>query len=170
MIKLTLVLSALMAALVAALPATATTTFAYQATYVEPVGGPNQSPFSCPSGMSCGTASISGIGHSDNQIVKFNACGFGCHIRTVTFDDGSTLVIQTEDQPSGFAFTSPGNSGSNGYIGFPRQDGNPQFLDIKETIIGGSGRLAGASGSGASTVELHGGVAIGKTSGTITLP
>jgi hypothetical protein len=87
----------------------------------------------------------------------------------VTFDDGSTLLIRTEDQPSGFAFTSPGNSGSHGYIGLPLP-GNPQFLDIKETIIGGSGALTGASGSGSGRVALHGGVAIGKTSGTITLP
>ncbi len=158
------------AALVAVIPASAASTFAYEATYVEAVGGPNQSPFSCAPGTSCGSASISGVGHSDNQVVQFNACGFGCHIRTVTFDDGSTLVIRIEDQPSGFAFTSPGNSGSHGYIGFPGVAGNPQLLDIKETILGGTGALAGATGSGSGTVSLHGGVAIGKTSGTITLP
>jgi len=168
MIKLALELTTIASVLVVAAPALAETTISYEATYVEPVGGPNQSPFSCPPGMSCGSASISGIGHSDNQIVDFNACGFGCHIRTVTFGDGSTLLIQTEDQPSGFAFTSPGNSGSHGYIGVPLS-GNPQFLDIKETIIGGTGPFAGATGSGSGTVKVHGGVAIGKTSGTITL-
>src|SRR6266545_8409757 len=167
--RLFLIVASCAAALVAAIPATAATTFAYEATYVEPVGGPNQSQFSCAPGTSCGSASISGIGHSDNQVVQFNACGFGCHIRTVTFDDGSTLLIRVEDQPSGFAFTSPGNSGTNGYLGFP-VGGNPQFLDIKETILGGTGSLAGASGSGSGTVSLHGGVAIGKTSGTMTLP
>lgn len=167
--RLVLTIVSCAAALVAAIPAAAATTFVYEATYVEPVGGPNQSPFSCAPGTSCGSASISGIGHSDYQVVQFNACGFGCHIRTVTFDDGSTLLIRTEDQPSGFAFTSPGNSGSNGYIGFP-SSGNPQFLDIKETIIGGTGSLAGATGSGSGSVALHGGVAIGKTSGTISLP
>jgi hypothetical protein len=168
--KLGLALAAAVAvaALVAAAPATAGT-FAYEATYVEPVGGPNQSPFSCPAGTSCGTASISGIGHASYQIVNFNACGFGCHHRTVYFDDGSTLLIQVQDQPSGFAFTSPGNSGSHGYIGFPMA-GNPQFLDIEETILGGTGALAGATGGGSGRVSLHGGVAIGKTSGTITLP
>jgi hypothetical protein len=165
--KFTLAL-VIVAALVAAVPAVAATTVPYQATYVEPVGGPNQSPFSCPPGTSCGSASFSGIGHASYQVVTFNACGFGCHLRTVTFDDGSTLLIQVEDQPSGFAFTSPGNSGSHGYIGLPGV-GNPQFLEIKETILSGTGRLAGASGSGTGTVKLHGGVAIGKTSGTITL-
>jgi hypothetical protein len=170
MSKIGVALAAVVAAFTIATPATASTTVSYQATYVEPVGGPNQSPFSCPPGTSCGSTSISGIGHSDYQVVAFNACGFGCHIRTVTFDDGSTLLIRIEDQPSGFAFTSPGNSGSNGYIGFPGVAGNPQFLEIKETIIGGTGRFTGATGSGTGTIELHGGVAIGKTSGTITLP
>jgi hypothetical protein len=164
------VFAACAAALTVAMPATGATTFPYQATYVEPVGGPNQSPFSCSPGTSCGSASISGIGQSDNQVVQFNACGFGCHLRTVTFADGSTLVIKIEDQPSGFAFTSPGNSGSHGYIGFPGSAGNPQFLEIKETILSGTGWLAGATGSGTGTIALHGGMAIGKTSGTLTLP
>jgi hypothetical protein len=149
--------------LMAAVPASATTTFAYEATYVEPFGG-------CAPGTSCGSASISHLGHTENQVVQFNACGFGCHIRTVTFDDGSTLVIRVEDQPSGFAFSSPGNSGNNGLICFPGLSGNPQFLDIEETIIGGTGSLAGATGSGSGTVTLHACIAIGKTSGTITLP
>ena len=144
-------------------PAAAATTFSYEATYVEHFGD-------CAPGTSCGSASISQLGHSASQVVVFNACGFGCHIRTVTFDDGSTLVIRIEDQPSGFAFTSPGNSGTHGAICFPGVSGNPQFLDIKETIIGGTGALAGATGGGSGSVTLHGCTAIGKTSGTMTLP
>lgn len=167
---LLLLLVAATAALAATTSASASTTVAYQATFVEPVGGPNGSPFSCPPGTSCGSASMSGIGHASSQVATFNVCGFGCHHRNVTFDDGSTLLIQVEDQPSGFAFTSPGNAGQNGYLGFPGLAGNPQFLEIEETILGGTGRLTGASGSGSGTVTLHGGVAIGKTSGSITLP
>jgi hypothetical protein len=160
--KLICALATLATAFVVAVPAGASTTYGYEATFVEPFGG-------CAPGTSCGTASISGLGHSDNQVVLFNACGFGCHIRTVTFDDGSTLVIRIEDQPSGFAFYSPGNSGDNGMLCFPGS-GNPQFLEINETIIGGTGALAGATGSGSGEVKLHGCIAIGKTSGTITLP
>ncbi len=169
MTKILMALAALAAALAVVAPATAATTTTYEATFVEPVGGPMQSPFSCAPGTSCGSASISGIGHADTQVVNFNACGLGCHVRTVTFDDGSTLVIHVVDQPGPFAFTSPGNSGSHGYIGLPLS-GNPQFLDIVETIVGGTGRLAGATGSGTGTVKLAGGIALGKTSGTITLP
>jgi hypothetical protein len=161
--RLVLAFAAVAAALLVALPASAATTFGYEATYVEPFGG-------CPVGTSCGTASISGLGHSDNQVVVFNACGFGCHMRTVTFDDGSTLAIRIEDQPSGFAFYSPGNSGDHGMLCFPGLSGNPQFLEINETIVGGTGALAGASGSGSGEVKLHGCIAIGHTSGTITLP
>jgi hypothetical protein len=139
------------------------TTYSYEATYIEPFGA-------CAPGTSCGSASISHVGQSDNQVVLFNACGFGCHLRTVTFDDGSTLLIRIEDQPSGFAFTSPGNSGDHGRICFPGVSGNPQFLDVNETILGGTGRFAGATGSGSGTVTLHACIAIGKTSGTITLP
>ena len=94
MIKLGIALATAAAALAVATSAMAQTTISYQATYVEPVGGPNGSPFSCAPAMSCGSASISGIGHSDNQVVQFNACGFGCHVRTVIFADGATLVIK----------------------------------------------------------------------------
>ena len=169
LLKFGLLLSILMTALALVPPASASTTVTYQATYVEPYGGPQQTPFSCDPGTTCGSASISPFGHSADQVGVFNACGVGCHIRTVTFPDGSTLVLRTVDEPGPFAFTSPGNSGSHGYnsAGLP---GNPNFLDITETIIGGTGIFAGATGGGTGTVKVAGGVAIGKTTGTITLP
>jgi hypothetical protein len=52
--KVALALVAAVAAFAVAATATAGT-FTYQATYVEPVGGPNQLPFSCRAGTSCGT-------------------------------------------------------------------------------------------------------------------
>ena len=169
LLRLELLFTVLVTALALAPPASASTTVTYQATYVEPYGGPQQSPFSCEAGTTCGSASISSFGHSASQVGVFNACGVGCHIRTVIFADGSTLVLRTVDQPGPFAFTSPGSSGTHGYnsAGLP---GNPNFLDITETVIGGTGMFAGATGNGTGTVKVTGGVAIGKTAGTITLP
>ena len=169
LVRLGLLFSMLLTALALAPPASASTSVAYQATYVEPYGGPQRTPFSCDPGTTCGNASISGFGYSEDQVGVFNACGVGCHIRTVTFPDGSTLVLRTVDQPGPFAFTSPGSSGTHGYnsAGLP---GNPNFLEISETVIGGTGMFAGATGGGTGTVKVTGGVAIGKTTGTITLP
>ena len=160
------VLAALAVALVNVAPVSAATTADYQATFVEPYGGPRQSPFTCPAGTSCGTANVSGLGHVPYQLIVFNDCGLGCHVRTLTFGDGSTLVIR-EVQLGDFG--SPGSSGGHGYIGLGLP-GNPQFLEITQTIVGGSGRFAGASGSGTGTVRVAGGSAIIKSSGSITLP
>src|SRR5687768_2373119 len=65
----------------------------YRATYIEPVGGPMQSPFGCAPGTSCGTANVAQLGHG-TSVVVFNGCGLWCHLRTITFQDGSTLVIE----------------------------------------------------------------------------
>jgi hypothetical protein len=70
--------------LVLAAPASAST-HTYHATFVE-IGG--------DTGIgSCGSATISGFGHVADQCIVFDACGPNCHERTITFDDGSTLVI-----------------------------------------------------------------------------
>lgn len=141
-----------------------------QYTYREQVGGPQSSPFGCDPGTSCGTASLSFFGPSGEQEVVFNQCGLGCHVRTIDFDDGSSLVMHVVDQPSPFAFGAPGNAGHSGYIGYPNLDGNPQFLSIIEIIVDGTGRFEGATGTSEGTVRLHGGSAIGSLKGTITVP
>src|SRR5947208_1353757 len=77
----TLALLALTLGLVVTASASASAT-QYHATFVE-VGG------AIPGG-SCGSATISGAGHVAYQCVYLNACGDNCHVRTITFDDGST--------------------------------------------------------------------------------
>jgi hypothetical protein len=137
--------------LVLAAPATASTK-TYHATFVEiGSGGP-------PAGISCGSATISELGHVANQCIVFNACGPNCHVRTITFDDGSTLVIHE----SIVGMISPGNSSAAGAKA-------PVFLKITQTIVGGTGRFAGATGSGTGTVNTVAGSVI-IASGTITLP
>ena len=163
----TLVIGALAALLGLAPPALAETSVAFNATFVEPHGGPNHSPFECPPGTSCGTANLGKLGHG-STVVHFFACGAGCQVRIITFDDGSQLVLNEQGDLADFA--SPGNSGQHGYIGFGLP-GNPQFLDVTLTIVGGTGRFADViGGSGAGTVRVAGGIAIITVTGTITVP
>jgi len=128
--------------LVLAAPAMASTD-TYHATFVE-VGGLTETG-------SCGSATISGFGHVAHQCVVFDACGPNCEERTVTFNDGSMLVIHESIVDT----ILHGNSAG--------------FLVITQTIVGGTGRFAGATGSGTGVVNLDANAVI-IASGTITLP
>jgi hypothetical protein len=162
---LTLTATAAIAAFSLATPVAAETNI-YHATFIEAYGGPNHSVSTCTAGTSCGTATVRQFGHGSTEVV-FDACGPGCQTRVVTFDDGSTLLIIEEGSLADFQ--SRGAAGTHGYIGFGLP-GNPQFLDITQTIISGTGRLSGATGSATGQVKVAGGVAVISVSGTITLP
>jgi hypothetical protein len=149
LLRLVLAAAALVVLLALAAPAMAATTITYHATFVE-IGG------EIPGG-SCGSATISELGHVVQQCVFFNACGPNCEVRTITFDDGSTLVIHE----SIVGVISPGESSAAG-------TNAPIFLEITQTIVGGTGRFAGATGSGTGTVNTVAGSII-MASGTITL-
>ena len=151
LLRLGFALASLAVMLVLAAPAGASTQ-KYHATFVEiGSGGP-------AAGTACGSATISQLGHVANQCIVFNACGMNCHVRTITFDDGSTLVIHE----SIVGMISPGKSSAAGANA-------PLFLEITQTIVGGTGRFAGATGSGTGTVNTVAGSVI-IASGTITLP
>jgi hypothetical protein len=154
LLRLALACGALVVPLTLASSATAATTLHYHATFVE--NGAGQT--SCASGTSCGSGTISGLGHVSFQSIVFNACGPNCHIRTITFDDGSTLLIQE----SVVNMITPGNSSSAG-------QNAPVFLEISQAILGGTGIFAGATGSGTGRVNLAP-AAIVTASGTITFP
>jgi len=143
-------------ALATAAAAGATTTVSWQATFPEVFGGPISSPFSCAPGTSCGSGQVVPFGQAQDVIV-FNGCGGGCDVRTLTFDDGSTIVMHE----SGSNPSEPG--GFN-----PKSYGNPFRLDLSDTIVGGSGRFAGATGTATGEVKVDGGLALITLSGTIT--
>jgi hypothetical protein len=149
LLSVALALASLAVMLVLAAPATASIQ-KYHASFVEVRGA-------IPGG-SCGSATISEVGHVAFQCVAFDACGPNCEVRTITFDDSSTLVIHE----SIVGVISPGNSAAAGANA-------PQFLEITQTIVGGTGRFAGASGSGTGRVNLAASSVI-TASGTITLP
>lgn len=142
--------------LVAAAPAAAQTTVTYRVTFVENAGG----QATCPPGTSCGTANIAGVGHVTTQMIVFNACGPNCHLRTITFEDGSTILVRE----SIVNVISPGNSASAGANA-------PIFFEISQTIVSGTGVFTGVTGSGTGRVNTNaGGGSIITASGTITFP
>ncbi len=98
------------------------------------------------------------MGHVAYQSITFGACGENCHVRTIVFDDGSTLLIRE----SVTGIVSPGNSAKAGANA-------PIFLEISQTILSTSTSIfAGATGSGTGQVNLAAG-AIVHASGTIPL-
>src|SRR5215217_6510402 len=101
LLSLSLALASVAVMLVLAAPATASTQ-TYHATFVE-IGG------AVPGG-SCGSATISQLGHVSHQCVAFDACGPNCELRTITFDDGNTLVIHE----SIVGVITPGDSSAAG--------------------------------------------------------
>jgi hypothetical protein len=151
---------AFVVALASAGLASASTTIAWNATFPETLGGPVNSPFNCAPGTSCGSGEVTGLGQAQDVIV-FGGCGAGCDVRTLTFADGSTIVM--DERASNFQ--TPGNSDNA-----PTQTsyGHPFSLDLSDTIVGGTGRFAGASGSASGQVKLAGGTAIINLSGTVT--
>lgn len=90
----------------------------------------------------------------------------GAVTRTITFSDGSTIVLAEEYPLEGFS--TPGNA-----INAPGQMvsfGNPQFQTGTFEVIGGTGGLAGVTGSGTISQVLAGNTIQIFFSGTITLP
>jgi hypothetical protein len=156
LLRFAIPLAAITTLLVAAAPAAAQTTVTYRVTFVENAGG----QASCPPGTSCGTANIAGVGHLTTQMIVFNACGPNCHLRTITFGDGSTILVRE----SIVNIISPGNSASAGANA-------PIFFEISQTIVSGTGAFEGVTGSGTGRVNTNAdGGSVITASGTITFP
>jgi hypothetical protein len=141
--------------------ASASTSVDWKATFPEQFGGPNHSPFSCAAGDSCGSGQVTGLGQAQDVIVFGGGCGGACDVRTLTFADGSTIVMdETDSNPR-----TPGNSTQaqpeNSY-------GSPITFDLSDTIVGGTGRFAGASGTAGGQLKIAGATAIINLSGTVT--
>jgi hypothetical protein len=136
------------AALASAGVAGASTTVAWSATFSEPLAGSH----SCAPGTSCGSGEVVGLGQAQEAIAFGAGCGGGCDIRTLSFADGSTLVM--DEFASNF-----------------QEFGQGMFkLDLADVIVGGTGRFreAGGSASGGVTVAFAGEQAVVKLSGTVT--
>ena len=146
-------------------PASASTTVVWTASLAEPIGGLNYSPFICPPDSGCGSGAgqVIGVGHAQDLVV-FGACGSGCDVRWLVFTDGSSIVMHevfSNDR-------SPGNSRSPIEDPESHSYGHPFSGDLNDTIVAGTGRFTGATGTANGTLRVAGGAATVRLSGTVT--
>jgi hypothetical protein len=153
--KLALTIGTLVAIAVAALgaatsPAAAARTITWSATFHELTTTPSGIEH-CAPGTSCGRGEVVGLGQAQDVIVFGGGCGGNCDLRTLTFKDGSTLVM--EEQASNFR-----DFGRGGFT-----------ADLTDVVMAGTGRFAGASGSAGGGVRgVAAGAAVITLSGTVT--
>jgi hypothetical protein len=111
--------------------------------------------------FACGSGTAPGFGAFTTQFGFDENCP--CVFRTLTFSDGSTLVLDEE-----FAsFTGPGGSGSSHAPG--TSEGHPGSYGWTWTFISGTGTFAGLTGSSGTENYLSAGlIASGTITGTLT--
>jgi len=153
---------ALLATLAALTAASAGSTVTWSATLAENLGGRIQSPFVCPLGEACGSGEVVGLGQAQDVVVFGGACAGGCDVRTLTFADGSRLVL---DEIATGPFV-PGHS----YLAPQNSFGHPARFALADVIdpAASTDRFAGATGTATGGVVFSGGVAIITLSGNLT--
>lgn len=151
LVRLALACAAFATALTVAASAAASTTAPFRAIFVES---------GCAPLTICGAGNVAGLGHVERTVLVINGCGLGCTLRTIWFENGSTLV--THGVTTGVDI--PGNSEEAG------STANPAWIRGAWTIVGGTGDFAGATGNGTGDIHVAAGKSTTRLTGTITLP
>jgi hypothetical protein len=148
--------------LTVAAPTASAQTTPFSATYTAKFVGPHGHP-SCPDdAFVCGSGTAVGLGAYTTEETFSETCS--CVINTLTFADGSALVLDE----TGVSFTGPGNSGSSQAP--PTSVGHPGTYGLAWTVDSGTGDFAGATGSGTDVFNSAGLIAFGTLSGQVTTP
>ena len=106
----------------------------------------------------CGTGEAAGYGPVTETIQFGAACGGSCDLRTITFSDDSTLVLQET--------ASDCSSSGQSYKAPPQ----PSKCVLAEAVDGdhSTGTFAGTTGTLSGTVDIGGGTATIHLAGQIT--
>jgi hypothetical protein len=139
--------------------ALAQTTLPINGSYTEQFGGkPLAHP--CPGdSFACGKGKLTGLGNFVTEIG-----GQGALTRTLTFTDGSTLVLEE----TFISFTTPGRSADS--HASDQSFGHPFTGVFTFSVTGGTGRFAGATGGGTDTLHAAGNAGQGQLTGSLTIP
>ena len=148
---LALASAAVVLSLILAGPATASTTAPFRAIFVET---------GCAPLTVCGTGNVAGLGHVERTVLVLNGCGLGCSLRTITFENGSTLVTQGAT----LGIDLPGSSAE------AEPPAGPAWIHGAWRIVGGTDDFAGATGSGTGAIHVAAGQSTTRLTGTITFP
>jgi hypothetical protein len=106
----------------------------------------------------CGKGEVIPFGHATDRVLFGAACGGACDLVTIKLALGSIFDHEVSSDP-----TCPGACASHGR-------GQPSGGTLADTIVGGTGIFAGASGNLNGAVIIGaGGVGVAQLSGTITL-
>jgi hypothetical protein len=160
----------LLAALMLAAPTAARTTVSFEAKFQEGFG--RATARSCPASETfsfCGEGTVAGFGHATtfSELVSFSGtdetgCGEAVFQRTITLDDGSTLVLLETGTVCfpGESSTAPGSL---------KSFGNPFTFEGTFEVIRGTGTFKGATGTGTVVTRAAGDTGTSTLSGTLTL-
>ena len=135
-------------------PAMAATTVPVSMTFTE--AGPAANTGCTPGISSCGHGQVIPFGQATENIVFGAACGGSCDFRTINLAGGSIFINEVLSNPTCHGACQP----------------NPAFPfsgTLTDTVVGGTGTFAKASGTLSGSVTAAGPAAMIKLSGTITL-
>jgi hypothetical protein len=168
---LTVLACLVLSALVLAVPTTAArTTVSFEAKFNETFG--RATAHQCPPTETfsfCGEGTVAGFGRATtlSELQSFSGldesgCGEAVFRRTITFEDGSTLVLLESG-----TVCFPGESASA--PGSLKSFGNPFTFEGNFEVIRGTGTFKGATGTGTVVTRSAGDTGSSTLSGTLTL-
>jgi hypothetical protein len=138
-----------------AAPAAASSSISVRMTFTEQEFSPK---CALPDGF-CGTGVVLPFGKA-TETIRFEAgCGGGCDFRTIDLPQGSIFI----EEPFNTAVCPSGTCA-------PAGAGEPVYATLSDTVVGGTGIFAGASGHLDGSVRAAGDASLIQLSGTIVLP
>ena len=129
-------------------------------TFVENVSAQSGCPLATNGTGFCGHGQVTPLGQA-TETVEFGACGEACDVRTITLE-GGTLILHENF----VSISCPGPRSPN--CNRPGR-GIPTTIVAADTVVGGTGAYAGASGTLNGTVHIAGRSTEIALSGTLFL-